>query len=141
VATVVKTVVGLCAPAPLAMVAYRVLYLERLSAADRSLVLGARSRTGPERYFALFAGVVLVSIAAPATFARTPLWALLLASAVTWPLVVWSYTRWSLRLRSADPDKWRRLIAGEERPNTKIALTRIILPLVPAAVFLSLWRS
>lgn len=120
---------------PIGALAFRVLYLNRLSSEDREFRRAALGRRTAERVFLAITAIIGGAVGSAGTIGDAPLWALVVAFGVMLPSVIATYARWSLNLRREDPERWRQMYEGRARPPMRLGLY-ISLSAIPAGLFL-----
>jgi len=100
----VSNVVAPLVTLPVAVPVYRAMYLERLDSKAREL-LRNRWSSREYRFRVIGAGsvIALAVVLASGAVTNVPPWAAFVAWAITWPLLAYTYSRWSLALRRDQP--------------------------------------
>lgn len=123
----VSNIVAPLATLAIAVPVYRAFYLSRLDPSARE-ILRNRWVSREYRFRTLGAGgvIALAVVFSSAAVTRVPPWAAFVAWAITWPLLAYSFSRWSLALRRNDPATWEQLMSGGGVRRTAIPTSSLV---------------
>ena len=93
-----------------------------------------------QRIASLIAAIGLV-IATSASTPTARAWVYFVAWAITMPLFVFAYARWSLGVLARDPVQWRESVVNHRRVETGRAVLYFFLSVLPAAVLFAVFAE
>ena len=123
----VSNVVAPIVTLPVAVPVYRAMYLKRLDSKARELL---RNRWSSREYRIRVIGagsvIALAVVLASGAETNVPAWAAFVAWVITWPLLAYTYSRWSLALRRDQPETWEQLMSGSGVSRNAIPTSSLV---------------